>query len=164
MCMVCMPGPCGSQMETLDPLEVGLVMIISHLVGTGNLTQVLFKISKGLLTFKHLSNALQSTSWGNNKHIIFKRINLLAWWIWQRRLRLFEFLSGHLKYHFKSHERTNLSTLATESMDIHSEYVSQHNSSYRTTHFLNLWTKLQKKENGLASISITHPVHLLLSH
>lgn len=147
-------------------------MATNHFIDTGNLAQVLFKSRKG-----SFSNALQRTFQGNNKHLVFKSRNLLAWYfgslefwsyqslsnvgwerIWQWRLKLFAFPSGHLKYHFESRDWINLSTLTTvtESKDIHSEYVSQHNSFSRTACFLNVWTKLQKKEDGLPFVSIIY--------
>lgn len=42
----CVPGVHGSQKRALDPLELELQTIVSHLAGSGNQTQVLYSNNK----------------------------------------------------------------------------------------------------------------------
>ena len=41
-----LPATCGGQKKALDPLELQLQMVVSLHVGSGNLTQVLWKNSQ----------------------------------------------------------------------------------------------------------------------
>lgn len=46
MCTMFVPGACGGLKRASDPVELGLLMVVSHHVRAGNKTQVLYKSNK----------------------------------------------------------------------------------------------------------------------